>query len=65
MSSKVIITVPVPDGHTSARFFEFDWEHFNVLITSAGAIQVYAGGGEIHQEFAAGQWSRVEFPLDD
>lgn len=64
MSSEVIITVPVPDGHTSARFFEFDWEHFNVLITPGGAIQVLAGE-DIHQEFAAGQWSRVEFPLDD
>lgn len=60
--SKAIITVPVPDGHTSQRYFEFDLQEYDVLTLDSGALVVWAADGSRHQEFAPGHWSRLEFP---
>lgn len=64
--SKAIVTVPVPDGLTSQRFFEFDLEHWKVDTNSAGAlIATYLADPDQGHVFPAGQWSRLEFSTDD
>lgn len=62
--SKAIVTVPVPDGHTSQRFFEFDLSGELDLRVVDHAILVL-GPDEIPVHvFGRGQWSRVEFVHD-
>lgn len=64
--SKAIVTVPVPDGHTSKRFFEFDLERWEVDIRQNGALSVWwIADPEQYHHFPAGQWSRLEFSTDD
>ncbi len=58
--SKAIITVPVPDGHTSQRFFEVELGDLDLRIVD-GTILLVSPGEVVEQAFGPGQWSRVEF----
>lgn len=71
MAVKMIVTVPVPDGHTDQRFFEFNSREFEFDVDHNGAIVVRnkpvgwdTTRRDIHQIFGAGHWSRVEFFYD-
>ncbi len=63
--SKAIVTVPVPDGRTSQRYFEFDLHGDLDLRVEEGAVLVTSPGDVIEQVFAPGQWSRIEFVRDE
>ena len=63
--SKAIVTVPVADGYTSQRFFEFDLSGDLDLVVRDSAVLITSPGDVMEQVFAPGQWSRIEFIRDE
>jgi hypothetical protein len=63
--SKAIVTVPVADGYTSQRFFEFDLSGDLDLRVADHAVLVLGPDEVPVQVFARGQWSRIEFIRDE
>ena len=62
--SKAIVTVPVPDGLTSARYFEFDLNEMDLRVQH-GTVLLVAPGEVMVSAFGPGQWSRLEFSNDE